>query len=140
MLFGNYKQIFTLPTVLLLLCVLVFGFFCIERFSNEISLNHENSLGQVHANYLQTASTCCGGAMSPHTDVWKLVAGSVTRDTSAITIALVSLVVWRRLLSNKIPYLNFILYRLYKKERFNLVGLSRLRLAFARGIINPKKY
>lgn len=131
------------PIVFITAMVISFGFFCTEFFHEEpIKTNDMAPTGMV---YMQAEPSCCSLSVSQHMDSWKLVEQVIPRDVRNILVllalGLVTLVaMWRPLLVSKSPDLDFIAHRLYLRSNPDLINLNQLRLAFARGILNPKVY
>ena len=123
--------------------VLVFGFFCMGFF-HDMPMPMEG-MGASHVVSMQADPSCCGMGISQHMTSWKLISQSLPRDAKDIMIllalGLVALfAIWRPPSVFKFPDLDFITYRLYLRRNPDLINFNHLKLAFARGILNPKIY
>ena len=140
--FGRlFLILFKLPITLIALGGLVFGFLCTGIFHNEI---HMSTMDMSSAS-AQQDQQCCNIGPAHQFGSWKniiLVAPDKTRDT--LTLLALGLILafgygWSSALNRK-PHFDLDAGRLYVKENPDLILFNHLRLAFARGILNPKIY
>lgn len=137
------KQIKT-PIILLTVGVLVFGFVCTGFFSKALMNMPAMDMGIMSSEHGQS---CCNLGTADHMNSLRdvaLIAPDKTRD--ALTLLALGLAlllgygfayVWNRRppIDHDVGRL-----RLYIKSHPELVLFDHLKLAFARGILNPKIY
>lgn len=131
------------PVIFLTIMALVFGFFCVGMF-DKTSAAMEGAHGKTMLS-IEAEETCCGGTMSQHMQSWTntfLTTPNNLRDGLSLftLIFLVSLVFARSRFSFASIDQLLLSSELYLRQRPNLFIFNPLRLAFARGILNPKLY
>ncbi len=137
----NIQKLIKTPIILLTIGALVFGFFCLGAFTKaSVQMSPtDNALMST-----SKEKSCCGSGISHHFDISKntLAVPQSLRDSLmwlALGLALV-------LGFSRLPFQNFstnsklLSYRLYEREHPDLPLFNHLKLAFARGILNPKIY
>lgn len=137
-------RILKLPIVLVVLGVLTLGFACPSM------LGHESvhiPMGSIEGISVVTSGDqeCCNTSISKHIESWKstlLVLPREVRDGLLFlllwfvaTFGLVGLR-WRYNSDDS----HLLSYRLYTRDNPNFLLFNHLKLAFARGILNPKIY
>ena len=138
---SNTEKLIKFPVVLTTLGMLVFGFFCVGLF-------HKMPMEEVGATSMvsmQVYPSCCSMGISQHIDSWKLLSQSLPRDARDIitlfALGLITLVArWRPLLARKFSEVDLIAYSSYLRRNPGLINFHHLKLAFAKGILNPKVY
>ena len=139
MFFRRIQKAIKFPTTLITILVLVFGFFCMGLF-HKMPVEGMSATSMVS---MQSNPSCCGMGISQHMDSWKLISQSIPRDARDILVLLALglvafLTFWRPPLNYKLSGLDFIRYRAYLRLHPDLLSFHHLKLAFARGILNPK--
>lgn len=141
----NIQKLIILSVVLLTVWTLLFGFLCVGMF-------YEKSMHMGMSN-IQTVSSitseesCCGTTMSQHIESWRstfLAVPQAVRDTLtllALGLALVFAYSWISF-RDRYPTLDPDIggLRLYVQQNPDIAIFNHLKLAFARGILNPKLY
>lgn len=134
------------PTALIILLVLLFGFICVG-IANHAPMHgiSMNSSGMMMSGVNQ--QECCNANFSKNTDSWKNIILTVPdkmRDTLALLALGLALIfgyswisLWNRRPSME-PDVGRL--RLYIRQNPDLILFNQLKLAFARGILNPKIY
>ncbi len=133
-----------LPVVVLTMWTLVFGFFCMGVFHKTPMQMAKTDASTVTMS-LPGESSCCGMTVSQHMDSWRIASLSIprgSRDTLALlALGLIAIVAIGGIpFSRKFHDQEFLTYRLYLRQNPNLQTFHHLKLAFARGILNPKIY
>lgn len=137
----NIQKSIKLPIILLTIGALVFGFFCLGIFTKT-----SMQMPAMNGASISTSkeSSCCSSSISHHFDISKstLALPQSLRD-SLLWLALGLVLV---LGFSRLPFQNFstnpklLSYRLYERQNPDLPLFNHLKLAFARGILNPKIY
>ena len=90
---------------------------------------------------------CCGTSISHHFDTWKNITLAVpdkVRDSLMLLALGLTLILGGSWLSLRhrylLPNLDILRFKLYIKQNPDLLLFNHLKLAFARGILNPKIY
>ena len=90
---------------------------------------------------------CCGTSISHHFNTWKNITLAVpdkVRDSLMLLALGLSLILGGSWLSLRhrypLPNLDILRLRLYIRQNPDLLLFNHLKLAFARGILNPKIY
>lgn len=137
----NIQKSIKLPIILLTIGALVFGFFCFGVFT-KTSMQMPATDGISISTSKEPS--CCSSSISHHFDISKsvLAVPQSLRDSLIwLTLALALALGFSRL-----PFQNFstnpklLSYRLYERQHPDLPLFNHLKLAFARGILNPKIY
>lgn len=143
--FSQIQKVIKFPVFLLTVWALLFGFICVGMF-------HEPSMRMdMTSNPTLTAiagqESCCGTNVSQHIQSWRntfLAVPQGIRD--ALTLLALGLILilgysWASL-RNRRPSIDLDIgrLRLYIRQNPELVLFNHLKLAFARGILNPKIY
>lgn len=142
MFYLNPIKFIKFPIALVTMLVLVFGFFCMGLF-HKAPMHMEGM--ETNMVTMQADPSCCGMGISGHMDSWRQVSQTIPRDFRDVLIllalGLITLVaVWRPPSVLKFFDIDFIAYRLYLRSNPDLINFNHLKLAFARGILNPKIY
>ena len=140
----SFVQKVKISLILTVLGIFIFGFVC-TGIASHISM-HDPAMNYVAVTISGTdQQECCNTSISKNIESWKstiLVVPRETRDGLLILILglmatlAVGLFRFRKPFSNR----QFSLYRLYERDNPNLALFDHLKLAFARGILNPKIY
>lgn len=139
-------QVLKIPIILIILGVLTFGFVCAGMASHAPMRSADmNSTGVIMSGINQ--QECCNTSISKNIGSWKNIILTVpdkTRDLFAfLALGLILILgynwvsLWNRQLS---PDLDAGRLSLYIKVNPDLILFNHLKLAFARGILNPKIY
>lgn len=139
-------KLIRLPVVLLTMWILLFGFVCAGMF-------HEPSMGMdtMTSNPTLTAiagqESCCGTNVSQHIQSWRnsfLAVPQGVRDSLLLLVFGLILILGYTRFSFKDRHPLFdpdiCGLQLYVRQNPELVLFNHLKLAFARGILNPKIY
>lgn len=137
----NIQKLIKTPMILLTIGALVFGFICLGTFT-KASMQMSPTDSALMSTSKEKA--CCGSGISHHFDISKntLAVPQSLRDSLmwlALGLALV-------LGFSRLPFPSFsanpkiISYRLYERENPDLPLFNHLKLAFSKGILNPKIY
>lgn len=126
-----------LPLVLVIIGVLAFGSFCVGMIRHDSTQNHMNSAEIVQTN---SQKECCKTGISNHVESWKSLILKTSRDMRDLLLLLVVGLVMAFSFGNLRPRPNLLSYHLYIRDNPNLSLFNNLKLAFARGILNPKVY
>lgn len=141
----NIKK-FKFPVILITLGVLTFGFVCTGMASH--TSMHDNGMNSIEV-IISGANQqeCCNTGISKNIDMWKNIVLTVpdkTRDTLALLALGLTLILGHSLvlLWNRRPPIepDICRLRLYIRHNPDLLLFNHLKLAFARGILNPKIY
>lgn len=136
----NHKLI-KVPTVLVTIGVLVFGFACVGMFSKSM---HVGMVDNAESLSIKSEKVCCGSSTLHRFDVSKntlAVPQSIRDSLTWLVLALALAFGLRRLLFwNTSVKTNPLLYRLYYRRNPDLIFFNPLKLAFAKGILNSKVY
>ncbi|MDP3989402.1 MAG: hypothetical protein Q8P93_04170 [bacterium] len=108
---------------------------------------HMTMLGDNPSLSMTSGQECCGSSISHHFDTWKNIALAVPdkgRDSLMLLVLGFALILGGSWLSLRhrylLPNLNILRLRLYVRQNPDLLLFNHLKLAFARGILNPKIY
>ena len=139
------QKLLRFPVVLITIGALVLGFFCFGMFSK--SATHMTMLANTQSISMASEQQCCGTSISHHFDTWKNITLAVpqgVRDTLtllALGLALVFAYSWISFRDRyPSPYPDVGRLRLYVQQNPDIAIFNHLKLAFARGILNPKLY
>jgi|SRR3989338_10521252 len=145
MLSSKIKNLIKLPIILVTIGALVLGFFCVGMFNK--SATHTAMLGDTPSLSMASGQECCGPSISHHFDTWKNIALAVpdkVRDSLMLLALGLALILGGSWLSLRhrylLPNLDILRLRLYTRQNPDLLLFNHLKLAFARGILNPKIY
>ncbi|SRR5581483_10264548 len=137
------QKFIKIPVTLITIGILLFGFVCLGLFSKTMNMSSMD-MGMTSSPHEQP---CCNLGTAHHMDSWKniiLVAPDKMRDVFKLLAFGLALVFGCRWLSLRyrphLPDPDTVRLRLYLKENPGLLLFSHLKLAFARGILNPKIY
>ncbi len=144
MLATTYRTI-KFPIITTTIVMLLFGFLCSGFFSK--TPMQMSSMNTNITSLQYTTSPCCNFETSQRMDLWQniiLVAHDITRN-ALILLALLALVfvysswfLFQYRSSSFDPLI--VQLRMYLIKNFNLILFNHLRLAFAKGILNPKPF
>lgn len=136
-------KITKLPITLITIGILLFGFLCTGMFS-KASMNMPVTGMTVMSGH---DKACCTLGVAHHIDSWKNIILTVpdkTRDALALLALGLALVLGYSWISlwNRRPSIDLDVgrLRLYERDNPNIILFNHLKLAFARGILNPKIY
>lgn len=144
MYFLQIQKLIKIPIILLTVGVLVFGFVCTGFFNKSSMDMPAMDMGMTSSEH---QPSCCNLGAAHHMNSLRdiaLIAPDKTRDTlTLLALGLALLLgygfayVWNRRppIDHDVGRL-----RLYIKSHPDLILFDHLRLAFARGILNPKIY
>ncbi len=141
----NIKKI-KFPIILATLGVLTFGFVC-TGMTSHVSM-HDPAMNSVGATISGAdQQECCNTSISKNIDTWKnivLIVPDKMRDVSSLLLLGLALVLgygWLSLWNRRPPMDPDVeQLRLYIRQNPDLGFFNHLKLAFARGILNPKVY
>lgn len=131
-----------LLVILTTIQVLLFGFFCVDMFyKTSVDAHTTNALTISE----QVLSECCNTLLPGHLDTWKNTFLSITQDLGGSLLMLAISFIVAVAFSRKPPAIKlldagYMRYRSYLKQHPNSKTFSSLRLAFSKGILNPKLY
>lgn len=139
----NYLKTPKLTLILTLLGMLIFGFVCSGMASHASMHGDMNSMA-----VMQTAGSqqkCCNASISKHIESWKstlIIVPHEIRDRLLLLILVLAivLIVSRLRFQHNFTDLHWLSYGMYARDNPNLALFNHLKLAFARGILNPKVY
>lgn len=137
-------QITKVPITLITIGILLFGFLCTGMFSKASMDMSAMDMGMMSSEHDQQ---CCSLGVAHHISSWQniiLVIPDKMRDTLtllALGLALVLGYAWVSLWNRK-PAIDLGVgrLRLYIRQHPDLILFNHLKIAFARGILNPKIY
>ena len=138
----NFLQKIKFPVVLITLGVLVFGFTCVGIIKHASMHNADmSSVAMTSSNNQE----CCNTNISKHIGSWKDTLLVVPRDMrDGLLILILGLIATLTVGLFKAQHLlsdyRLQFYRLYARDNPDLALFNHLKLAFARGILNPKIY
>lgn len=139
-------KISKIQIILVTLGVLLFGFSCTEILGHSSIHISSDSIG-VAPVILTDSQGCCNTGISTDIGLWQNIILTVpdkTRDVLSLLALGVALILgysWISLWNRRLSIgLDVGLLRLYIREHPDLVLFDHLKLAFARGILNPKIY
>lgn len=123
---------------------LMVGFLCIS-FVHSISA-HRGMSHAVHTSSSAMLSTCCDAGVSDHMELWKSTLVGIPENLQSLFVlfafALVASFTFSDFFRTPRFDTNFLFsrYRQYAREHPDIGLFDPLRLAFARGILNPKLF
>lgn len=132
------------PVLLLAVWALLFGFVCVGMF-HEPSMGMDTMTSNPTLMAITAKESCCGTNVSQHIQSWRntfLAVPQGVRDALtllALGLALILGYSWVSLW-NRRPSIELDIgwLRLYIRQNPELILFNHLKLAFARGILNPK--
>lgn len=135
------------PIVLIVSGVLTLGFVCPSMLGHESMHIPTGSMAGILMVVTPDNQECCNTSISKHIESWKDIALTLpdkARDAWALLMLGLALILgygWVSLWSRRpSPDLDVGQLRLYIREHPDLILFDHLKLAFARGILNPKIY
>ena len=142
----DFPQKIKLPVILIVLGVLTFGFACAGMTKHSFMHDADmNSFGVIMSGTNQ--QECCNTSISKNIDTWKNIVLTVpdkTRDVLSLLVLGLALVLgygWISLWNRRPPTEPDVgRLCLYIKQNPDIILFNHLKLAFARGILNPKIY
>ena len=141
----KFQNLIRLLVVLITIGALVLGFFCVGMFIK--SATHMTMLEDTQLISMASEQECCGASISHHFDTWKNITLAVpdkVRDSLMLLALGLTLILGGSWLSLRhrylLPNLDILRFKLYIKQNPDLLLFNHLKLAFARGILNPKIY
>jgi len=139
------QKLLRFPVILITIGALVLGFFCFGMFSE--SAPHMTMLANTQSISMASEQQCCGTSISHHFNTWKNITLAVpdkVRDSLMLLALGLALILGGSWLSLRhhypLPNLDILRLRLYIRQNPDLLLFNHLKLAFARGILNPKIY
>lgn len=137
-------QIIKLPITLITIGILLFGFVCTGMFSKASMDMSQMDMGMISSEHNQP---CCTIGVGHHISSWKEVVLTLpdkTRDAWTLLLLGLALIFGYSWVSlwNRRPSLDLDVghLRLYERDNPDILLFNHLKLAFARGILNPKIY
>ena len=123
------------------------GFLCMSLLPM-FSVSHSDMEHGSHVTSFagQSLSDCCGSASNDHTDIWKSTFIGIFQNLQTLLVLFaVALVAFRFSDCFQFPLsgndrIFAIRFRQYAREHPDILTYNPLRLAFARGILNPKLF
>jgi len=139
---SDFYQILKLPLVLVVAGVLVFGFFCPDMVSHASMHGDMNSIAVTQ---ISNQQTCCNTSISKNIEAWKstfLVIPREMRDGLLLLILglAAAFAMGRFKFSLDFTEHHLLSYKLYARANPDLALFNHLKLALARGILNPKVF
>ena len=138
------KKFLKFPAVLLVFLGLVFSLSC--AFTHHPEASAHAATPESVATLAQGSEACCGTSLSKSDHSLKETLVTVPKnhsrdlyDVLAIGLIFASVIIGRRLFEYIEQQLAFFV-RLYTRQNLEVFAFHYLRLAFSRGILNPKKY
>lgn len=139
----DVQKIIKFPITLITIGILMFGFLCTGIFSKASMDMSAMDMGVMTSH----DQPCCTLGAGHHIDMWKniiLVNPDKMRDAWTLFmlgLALIFAYSWVSLWNRRpSPDLDIGRLRLYIREHPDLLLFNHLKLAFTRGILNPKIY
>lgn len=138
----NNKKLINL-VLLVIFATLILGFFCTEVFDHEqIHNTYSDSPNSVLKNIQQE---CCTNGISKYINQWKNVSAPLpygVRDGIILILFgfIIAFTIRHFRFCNDLSNNDLICHNLGILNNTNLVIFNYLKLAFARGILNPKIY
>ncbi len=132
-----------LPVILITLSVLALGFSCGTMFGH--SSMHMPASAMTSVMPLNSQQECCNTGISKHFEQWQnvlLAAPKEMRDGLILLLIGLGLAFFasRLQFSREASERLTLAYRLYERDNPDLALFNHLKLAFARGILNPKVF
>lgn len=127
-----------------LLTSLVVGFLCISLV--HVTPAHADMGTMHHTSQAPTLNGCCGAGATDHIELWKNTLVGIPQGFQDLLILVVLAISATFLFSDffTTPRLNpnflFLRYKQYAREHPNIRVFDALRLAFAKGLLNPKTH
>lgn len=127
-----------------LLSSLVVGFLCISFV--HANLAHADMGAMHHAGQSATLNGCCDAGVSDHMELWKSTLVGIPQGFQDVLVLIAFAISTTFLFFDffATPRLNpnflFLRYRQYAREHPNIKVFDALRLAFAKGLLNPKTH
>lgn len=139
-------KLIRLPVVLLTMWILLFGFVCAGMF-HEPSMRMDTMTSNPTLTAIAGEESCCGTNVSQHIQFWRdtfLAVPQGVRDALTLLALGLTLILGYSWVSlwNRRPSIELDIgqLRLYIRQNPELILFNHLKLAFARGILNPKIY
>lgn len=140
----SIQKIIKLTITLLTIGVLLFGFVCTGMFSKTSMDMSAMDMGVISSEHNQQ---CCTLGVAHHTSAWKdvvLTLPDKTRDAWMLLMLGLALIFgysWVSFWNRRPPFeLDIGHLRLYERDSPDILLFNHLKLAYARGILNPKIY
>ena len=142
---NSIQKLLKFPIALTTIGVLIFGFFCTGIFTkSSMHMDMTNNIGSMS---MPSEQPCCSSSISHHFDTWKNITLAVpdkVRDSLMLLALGLVLMLGGSWLSRRhrylLPNLDILSFKLYIRQNPDLLLFSHLKLAFSRGILNPKIY
>ena len=140
----NFYKLFKFPVILIILSVLTLGFVCAGMIGHASMHAPVESMNVAVVKPVDD-QPCCNTSISKHIESWKSTLLVVPRDMrDGLTLLILGLIVAMTvgLIRFRQPFNDrrLLSYRLYARDNPDLALFNQLKLAFARGILNPKIY
>lgn len=138
---ANSHKLLKFPIILVTLGVLAFGFTC-AGMTKHASMHNEADAALVMQ--MGNQQTCCSTSISGHVESWKgalLAVPREMRDRILLLVFWLAIVFAISCLRFQLDFESRLLsYKLYARDNPSFLLFNYLKLAFARGILNPKIY
>lgn len=129
-----------------ILSSLIVGFLCISFVHNMSAHAGMDMSHVVHTNASTITGICCDAGANNHMELWKSTLVGILETIQSLFVlvvfAFVAKVAFAELFGVPRPFINFfsLRYRQYTREHPDIGLFNSLRLAFAKGILNPKLF
>jgi hypothetical protein len=141
-----FHQLTKLQTALcgFVLSSLVIGFLCISFVHTTPA--HADMGAMNHSDQGVTLNGCCDTGVSDHMELWKSTLVGIPQGFQDVLVLIAFAISATFLFSDFFatprlnPNLPFLQYKQYAREHPNIRVFDALRLAFAKGILNPKTH
>lgn len=144
-LFAPSSRIYTAVGSFVLLSLIV-GLLCVS-FVHTISAHADMEMSHAtHKNSSVTLNACCDAGASDHMELWKGTLVGITNNLQSLFVlfafSFVTVLAFSKLFSASRIGVNLLSlrYRQYTRDHPDIGLFNSLRLAFARGILNPKLF
>lgn len=127
-----------------LLASLIVGFLCISLVHTTSA--HADMGAMHHTGQSATLNGCCDAGVSDHMELWKSTLVGIPQGFQDVLVLIAFAISATFLFSDffATPRLNpnflFLRYKQYAREHPNIRVFDALRLAFAKGLLNPKTH
>ena len=125
---------------------LIIGFLCIS-FIHALPIHAGTGSSYVaYTSHQSSVKNCCDAGVSNHMELWKSTLVGIPQGSQELLVLIILAVASPFAFAGflKLPRLNtnilFYRYRQYTREHPNILSYNHLRLALARGILNPKTF
>jgi hypothetical protein len=129
-----------------ILSSLLIGFLCISFVHNVSTHTGMDMSHAVHTNSSVIVTNCCDGGASNHMELWKSTLVGIFETVQSLlvlfAVSFVAAAAFSELFGAPRLSVNLfsLRYRQYTREHPDIALFNPLRLALARGILNPKLF